>query len=99
VEDWLDENAKARIMAGNEGKITFKFYYPGVITGMEHIVVTVNGSEQRVIPIDASTVTAEFDVAPSQVSEFTFESNFFYDAATEQRGEDRLSVVADITAN
>lgn len=98
-DGWLDENAKARIMAGNEGKITFKFYYPGVITGMEHIIITVNGSEQRVIPIDASTVTAEFDVAPSQVSEFTFESNFFYDAATEQRGEDRLSVVADITAN
>jgi hypothetical protein len=98
-DGWLDESAKARIMAGKEGKITFKFYYPGVITGLEHIIVTVNGSEQRVIPIDASTVTAEFDVAPTQISEFSLESNFFYDAATEQRGENRLSVVADITSN
>ncbi|RKD34853.1 hypothetical protein [Lacrimispora algidixylanolytica] len=98
-DGWLDESAKARIMAGKEGKITFKFYYPGVITGLEHIIVTVNGSEQRVIPIDASTVTAEFDVTPTQISEFSLESNFFYDAATEQRGEKRLSVVADITSN
>ncbi len=98
-DGWLDQSAKARIMAGKEGKLRFKFYYPGAITGLEHIVVTVNGSEQRVIPIDASTVTAEFDVPPSQSSEVTFESNFFYDAATEQRGETRLSVVADITAN
>ena len=98
-DGWLDESAKIRIMAGKEGKIHLKFYYPGVITGLEHITVTVEGKEPTVIPIDSSTVTAEIEVPAYKVSELEFESNFYYGAATEQRGDKHLAVVADITAD
>lgn len=98
-DGWLDESAKIRIMAGKEGKIHLKFYYPGVITGLEHVTVTVEGTESTVIPINSSTVTAEIEVPAYKVSELAFESNFYYGAATEQRGDKHLAVVADITAD
>ncbi|WP_349946223.1 hypothetical protein ABFV83_19320 [Lacrimispora sp. BS-2] len=98
-DGWLDESAKVRIMAGKEGKIGFKFYYPGVITGLEQITVTVNGGASQVIPITSNTVTAEIDAPALQVTELAFECNFFYEDAAEQRGEKHLSVVASITAN
>lgn len=98
-DGWLDESAKVRIMAGKEGKILLKFYYPGKITGLEHITVTIDGKEENVIPINSSTVTAEIDGSPFQVTELAFESNFYYEDATEQRGEKHLSVVAEMTAD
>jgi hypothetical protein len=98
-DGWLDESAKVRVMAGKEGKIGLKFYYPGVITGLEQIAVTINGKETQVIPITSNTVTAEIGVTAFQVTELTFESNFYYENASEQRGDKHLSVVASITAN
>ncbi len=98
-DGWLDESAKIRIMAGKEGKIRFKFYYPGVITGLEQVIVTVNGTEKHAIPIQSNTVTAEIDAPAFQVTELDFESNFFYEDASEQRGEKHLSIVASVTAN
>ena len=98
-DGWLDEDAKIRIMAGKEGKIKLKFYYPGVITGLEHITVTVEGKEKTVVSIDSSTATAQIDVPAYKVSELRFESNFFYQAASEQRSDKHLAVVAEITAD
>lgn len=98
-DGWLDESAKVRIMAGKEGKIHLKFYYPGKINGLEHVTVTINGKEKQVISMDSNTVTADIDAQAFQVSELDFESNFYYEAATEQRGEKHLSVVAEITAD
>lgn len=98
-DGWLEESAKIRIMAGKEGRIHFKFYYPGVINGLEEITVTVNGGEKKVIPILSNTVTAEIDAPVFQVSELTFESNFYYEDAAEQRGDKHLAVVASVTAN
>lgn len=98
-DGWLDESAKVRIMAGKEGKIGLKFYYPGAITGLEQIAVTINGKETQVIPITSNTVTAEIEATAFQVTELTFESNFYYENASEQRGDKNLSVVASITAN
>jgi len=98
-DGWMDESAKVRIMAGKEGKIGLKFYYPGVITGLEQIAVTINGKENQVIPITSNTVTAEIDATAFQVTELTFESNFYYENASEQRGDKHLSVVVSITAN
>lgn len=97
-DGWLDESAKVRIMAGKQGKLKIKFYYPGVITGLEHVTVTVEGKE-TMIPIESATVTTEIDAPPFKVSEVTFESNFYYEAATEKRGEKHMSVVAEITAD
>jgi len=98
-DGWLDEDAKIRIMAGKEGKIKLKFYYPGAITGLEHITVTVDGTEKAVVTIDSSTATAQIDVPAYKVSELRFESNFYYQAASEQRGEKHLAVVTEITAD
>ncbi|MEY8354076.1 hypothetical protein AALB39_12045 [Lachnospiraceae bacterium 54-53] len=98
-DGWLDESAKVRIMAGKEGKIGLKFYYPGTITGLESVTVTIPGREAVVIPVSSSTVTAEIEVPAYQITELTFESNFFYELASEQRGEKHLSVVAEMTAN
>jgi hypothetical protein len=98
-DGWLDEDAKIRIMAGKEGKIKMKFYYPGEITGLEHITVMVEGQEKTVVTINSSTAAAEIDVPPYKVSELTFNSNFYYKAASEQRSEKHLAVVAEITAD
>lgn len=98
-DGWLDENAKIRIMAGKEGVIKLKFYYPGVITGLEHITVMAEGKEKTVVSINSSTASAEIDVPPYKVSELTFESNFYYQAAAEQRSDKHLAVVAEITAD
>ena len=98
-DGWLDESAKIRIMAGKEGTIGFKFYYPGVITGLEQVTVTVNGGEKYAIPIQSNTVTAEIDAPAYQVTELAFESNFYYEDAAEQRGDKHLSIVATVTAN
>jgi len=98
-DGWLDENAKIRIMAGKEGVIKLKFYYPGVITGLEHITVMAEGKEKAVVSINSSTASAEIDVPPYKVSELTFESNFYYQEAAEQRSDQHLAVVAEITAN
>lgn len=98
-DGWLDESARIRVMAGKEGKIALKFYYPGEITGQEHITVTIDGKEETVIPIGSNIVNAEIEASPFQITELAFESNFFYKDASEQRGEKRLSVVAEVTAN
>ena len=98
-DGWLDEDAKIRIMAGKEGVIKLKFYYPGVITGLEHITVMAEGKEKTVVSIDSSTAAAEIDVPPYKVSELTFKSNFYYQAAAEQRSDKHLAVVAEITAD
>lgn len=98
-DGWLDESAKVRIMAGKEGKIRLKFYYPGKISGLEHVTVSSPGKEDIIIPINSSTVTAEIDAPAFQITELAFESNFFYEAASEQRGEKHLSIVAEMTAN
>ena len=98
-DGWLDESARIRVMAGKEGKIALKFYYPGEITGQEHITVTIDGKEEKVIPIGTNIVNAEIEASPFQITELAFESNFFYKDASEQRGEKRLSVVAEVTAN
>ncbi len=98
-DGWLDESARVRIMAGKEGKISLKFYYPGKITGLEHVAVTVDGKKEKIIPMDSNTVTAEIYVQAFQVAELDFESNFYYEEATELRGEKHLSVVAEITAD
>ncbi len=98
-DGWLDESAKIRIMTGKQGKIGLKFYYPGNITGLETITVTINGKEKHIIPMVASTVTAEIDGEPSQIKELDFECNFYYENASEQRGEKHLAVVAEITAD
>lgn len=98
-DGWLEESAKIRIMAGKQGKISLKFYYPGEITGLEHITLTVGGQEERVIPLDANVITAEIAAAPFQVTELAFENNFFYKEASEQRGEKHLSAVLEVTAD
>lgn len=98
-DGWLDESAKIRIMAGKQGKISLKFYYPGEITGLEYITLTIGGQEERVIPVDANVVTTEIAAAPFQVTELAFENNFFYKDASEQRGEKHLSAVLEVTAD
>lgn len=98
-DGWLDESAKVRIMAGKEGKIQMNLYYPGKITGLEHIIVTIDGKEKKVISMDSNTVTSNINVQPFQVVELAFESNFYYEEATEQRSEKHLCVVAEMTAD
>ncbi|WP_333646117.1 hypothetical protein [Lacrimispora sp.] len=98
-DGWLDESARMRVMTGKEGKIGLKFYYPGNITGLETITVTINGNKKQIIPINSSTVTAEITGEPSQIKELDFECNFYYESASEQRGEKHLAVVAEITAD
>ena len=98
-DGWLEEQAKIRVMAGKEGKIGLKFYYPGKLTGLEEIKVSINGNQKESIFINSNMVTAELEVSRFQIAELEFESNFYYEAASEQRGEKHLCAVVQITAD
>lgn len=98
-DGWLDESAKLRIMTGKTGKIKVKFYYPGALSGNETVTIFADGRKYMEVPMDSSTVEAVIDASGAELVDLDFECNFYYEQASEQRGEKHLSVVAEFEAN
>lgn len=96
-DGWMDENASLDVMSGDEGKIKFELMYPGEIVGDEVSIIRYDGKEIEV-PIKENISNIEIDVAPNRIVRFEFKNNFYMQNAKEQRGEDKLSLIVNVTS-
>ena len=98
-DGWMDENACVRVMAGSTGRIDLELLYPGTVTGEETMTVRKDGEEEEIIDIDQNILYASLQVEPYRMVELEFENNFYLEEAVEQRGEDRLALIVNMTAD
>ena len=96
-EGWMDEDCSFRLMCGAEGKVSITFMYPGILSGGEETKIYVNGSLYDTIPVTESIYYEEISALPYETLEIQIQNNFYMQNAQEQRGETRLSVLAEIT--
>ena len=95
-DGWMDERAKIRILTGSSGVISFETMYPGNLTGKEQIKVKT-GKEILVFPVLNNVDHFKVEAEPRQIVELEFETNFHVEPAAEQRGTDRLAIIANFT--
>ena len=95
----MDESAKIRVMTGNTGKIHLEIFYPGELTGEELSVISLNGKPVKNLKINLNSIETEIEADPNQIAELTFENNFYFKEAGEQRGEKRFSMIVNITTD
>ena len=95
-DGWMDERAKIRILTGPSGVISFETMYPGNLTGKEQIKVKT-GKEILVFPVLNNVDHFKVEAEPRQIVELEFETNFHVEPAAEQRGTDRLAIIANFT--
>lgn len=98
-DGWMDESSKIRVMTGKSGQINLEIYYPGEMTGRELSVILLDGEEIMRVPVNQNTLKVTIEAKPEQIAELSFENNFYYKDAAEQRGEKRFSMIVNITAN
>lgn len=96
-DGWIDQSAKLRIMTGSTGIIELECYYPGVLTGKEVSKIYVNGEFYQELSISQELLNTSVKAAPYQIVELSFENNFIYGDAMEQRGEKPFSMIVNMT--
>lgn len=96
-DGWMDENASLELMSGREGKIEFELMYPGEIQGNELTTIAYDGKIIEV-PIKENIIKLDIDVESNRIIHFDFKNNFYMKNAKEQRGEDRLSLIVNISS-
>lgn len=94
-DGWIDENAKIVFMAGKQGKVNLKCYYPGTITGNQICKITMNGKRLPDLVFTENSMTYEIPAAPYQTISLEFSCNFYVANAKERRGEERLAMIVD----
>lgn len=98
-DGWMDERAEIQLMAGSTGNIELEFYYPGEIQKEQWISIYVDGEAQSYLGIEENLMRTSLSVAPYQVVNLKFETNFYVPDAQEQRGEKKLAAVLTIRAD
>lgn len=98
-DGWMEESSKIRVMTGKSGQINLEIYYPGELTGKEISVISLDGDEVRTVPVNQNTLKLTIEAKPEQIAELSFENNFYYKDAAEQRGEKRFSMIVNIAAD
>ena len=98
-DGWMDESAKIRVMTGKTGVIHLEIFYPGELTGEELSVISLNGKEVKNLKVNLNSIRTEIKADPNQIAELTFENNFYFKDAGEQRGEKRFSMIVNITTD
>lgn len=98
-DGWLDERAEVQVMAGSTGELDMSFYYPGDLTGEEWMTIYVDGEPQNYMQFTESMMRWSWKVLPYQTVTLRFETNFFVMDAQEQRGDRRLAVIMNMTAD
>lgn len=97
-DNWMDEQAKMQVMAGESGLIQMNFYYPRELTSDQWITVSVNGEPEIYLEMTQDQEMCELQLRPFQVVDLEFETNFYVPEAQEQRGEKKLAVLMSMTA-
>lgn len=94
-DGWMDENAKIVFMAGKQGKVRLKCYYPGTITGNQVCKIKMNGVPLPDLVFEENSMTYELPSMPYQMISLEFSSNFHVANAKEKRGDERLAMIVD----
>lgn len=97
-DGWLDQYSKFVVKAGSSGKIRFRFYYPGQLSGKEEAIVKRDGSELFRINFDSQSIVYELEAEPYEKLHLTISCNFVMDPPPEIRGEYGLSMVLQMEA-
>ncbi len=98
-DGWMDESARIRVMAGSTGEINLQLLYPGTAEGGEVMTIRMNGQPARTVRVDRNILSVTLETDPFRTVELDFENNFYLKDAQEQRGEKRLSLIVNITAD
>lgn len=98
-DGWMDERAKMRVMAGSTGEIRLELLYPGTLTGEESMSIRMDGQPLDEVDIDQNILYVTLKTVPYRTVELEFENNFYLEDAQEQRGEDRFSLIVNVTAD
>jgi hypothetical protein len=95
-DGWMDENASIEVMSGDKGIIRFEIMYPGNLTDNENVYISY---DDRVLDIDLkeNITNVEIQSDPNRIVRFDFKNNFYFPNALEQRGEDKLSVIVNVS--
>lgn len=99
ADGWMDERAEVQIMAGASGVLDMSFYYPGNLTGDEWMTIYVDGEPQSYMQFTEPLMFWSWTVQPYQTVSLRIETNFFVHDAQEQRGDRKLAVVMNMTAD
>ena len=86
-------------MAGESGVIHLKFMFPGILNGGETTTIYRDGKLEAEIPVTESVYFQDIQAEPYQIVSLEFKNNFYMQNAQEQRGEKRLAVLLEITAD
>ncbi|MGN0158001.1 MAG: hypothetical protein ACI39W_02510 [Brotaphodocola sp.] len=97
-DNWMDEQAKMQVMAGESGCIEMEFYYPRELSEDQWITVSLDEEPEIYLEMTQERMTAELQVRPYQVVNLEFETNFYVPEAQEQRGEKKLAVLMQMRA-
>lgn len=99
-DGWMDEHAAVRVMAGSTGKIELELLHPGVTTGEEVMTISIDGGETTEVKVEQSIQYVTLQTVPYRTVELKFDNNFYQEGGSlGQRGEDRFSIIVNISAD
>lgn len=98
-DGWVDEEAAMIVMTGASGRIELEVTYPGNLQGQEVISVTYGNDVVAEWPLTGNITTHSITTQPYTFVPITFHTNFYMPDALEQRGEQRLAFLLELTAD
>jgi len=98
-DGWMDERAQVQLMAGSTGEIKMEFYYPRQVEKDQWITVYRNDEPELYLVMRKDREEAVLKARPYETVDLKFETNFFVPDAQEQRGERKLAVLVQFTAD
>lgn len=97
-DGWMDEEADIRLLTGKSGEIRMHCMYPGDLRGDEYFLLRVNQGEAQRFVMQRNVSDFSIQAEPRQIAELTFCTSFHVENAAEQRGEKRLAMIVNFTA-
>lgn len=97
-DGWLEEEANLNIMAGTSGEIALQFMYPGELTGEQVTNLYVDG-ELVQLELDENIKEYTIHAKPYAIVNLRVQNEFVFPDAKEQRGDHKLSMIMNVTAN
>lgn len=97
-DGWMDEECSFSILSGEEGKVSFRFLYPGILSGGEETEIYVDGELYQTVPVTENIYFADIEAEPYQTLDIEIKSNFYVQDALEFRGETPLTALVEVSA-
>ncbi len=97
-DGWMDQECSFSIFGGPKGELSFRFLYPGILSGGEETRIYVDGELNQQLLVEENIYYAQIHAQSYQILDIRIESNFYVQEALEQRGESPLTALVEITA-